>query len=121
MDTIRTRAFAAALALALGGCIPIPLHISSVEDDLTRKTAPIAVGEADRMSVRQKLGEPLISSEYWRFDAFRITEWDVAVLVFAGGIPVPAWDKEDGYILVAYDESGYTADVQYGLRVFPKR
>ena len=55
-------------------------------------------------------------SEHWRFDAFRITERNVGVIVFGGGIPVPMWDKEVGYILVAYDHEGRAADVQYGLR-----
>jgi len=103
-------------ALALGGCIGVPLHISSVEEDLAKKANLIIVGEADRAQVRQRLGELLLASDYWRFDAFRITEWNAGVLVFAGGIPVPAWNREDGYILVAYDEDGRVADVQYGLR-----
>lgn len=104
------------LAAALSGCIGIPLHISSVEDDLPGKAASVVAGESDRTQVRQSLGEPLISSRYWRFDAFRITEWNAGVVVFGGGVPVPAWGKEDGYILVAYDEHERASEVQYGLR-----
>jgi len=100
----------------LGGCIGFPVHVSSVRNDLPSMTAPIVAGETDRATVRSRLGEPLIRSEHWRFDAFRITERNVGVIVFGGGIPVPVWDKEVGYILVAYDHEGRAADVQYGLR-----
>jgi hypothetical protein len=100
----------------LGGCIGFPVHVSSVRNDLPSMTAPIVAGETDRATVRSRLGEPLIWSEHWRFDAFRITERNVGVIVFGGGIPVPVWDKEEGYILVAYDQEGRAADVQYGLR-----
>jgi hypothetical protein len=100
----------------LGGCIGFPVHVSSVRNDLPSMTAPIVAGETDRATVRSRLGEPLIWSEHWRFDAFRITERNVGVIVFGGGIPVPVWDKEEGYILVAYDQDGRAADVQYGLR-----
>ena len=102
--------------LLLCGCIGIPVHVSSVEDDLPRQAAAIVAGQTERSQVRESLGQPLISSDYWRFDAFRITEWNAGVIVFGGGIPVPAWSKEDGYILVAYDEGGRAADVQYGIR-----
>jgi hypothetical protein len=106
------------LACALSACIGVPLHTSSVEKDLPEIAASIVAGETDRTHVRQALGEPIISSQYWRFDAFRITEWNTGVIVFGGGIPVPVWDKEDGYILVAYDERGRAAEVQYGLRSY---
>lgn len=114
----RTRAFitGALVALAVGGCIAVPVHVSSVEQDLATKADPIAVGEADRVGVRQALGTPLVGSDYWQFDAFQITERNVVVAVFAGGIPLPAWNKEDGYILVAYGDDGRVADVQHGLR-----
>jgi hypothetical protein len=102
--------------LLLCGCIGIPVHVSSVEDDVPRQAATIVAGQTERAQVRKSLGPPLISSDYWRFDAFRITEWNAGVIVFGGGIPVPAWSKEDGYILVAYDEGGRAADVQYGIR-----
>ena len=100
----------------LGGCIGFPVHFSSVRNDLPSMTAPIVAAETDRATVRSRLGEPLIQSEYWRFDAFRITDRNVGVIVFGGGIPAPVWDKEEGYILVAYDHEGHAADVQYGLR-----
>jgi hypothetical protein len=116
LGTMRTRVIAAISALALGGCIGVPLHISSVEEDLAKKADLIIVGDTDRAQVRQRLGELLLASDYWRFDAFRITEYNAGVLVFAGGIPVPAWNREDGYTLVAYDEHGRVADIQYGLR-----
>jgi hypothetical protein len=107
-----------ALACALCACIGVPLHTSSVEKDLPGKVASVVAGETDRTQVRQALGGPIISSQYWRFDAFRITEWNTGVIVFGGGIPVPVWGKEDGYILVAYDERGRAAEVQYGLRSY---
>jgi hypothetical protein len=104
------------LGVMLGGCIGFPVHVSSVRNDLPSMTAPIVAGETDRASVQSRLGEPLIGSDYWRFDAFRITERNVGMIVFGGGIPVPVWDKEEGYILIAYDPEGRTADVQYGIR-----
>jgi hypothetical protein len=54
MDTIRTGIFAAVLALA--GCGEVPLRESQLETTLPEKTAPIVVGQTDLAAVRQLLG-----------------------------------------------------------------
>jgi len=60
--------------------------------------------------VREVLGEPLIASKYWRFDAFHMTDTNVGVVVFPPYVPVPAWTKEEAYALVSYAEDGRVAD-----------
>jgi len=49
-------------------------------------------------AIRQRLGEPWLASEYWRFDLFRLTGEDVR-----------------GYVLVYYDESGHASAYGKGV------
>jgi hypothetical protein len=85
------------MMLALGGCFGVPLSRSKVEETL--QTMSIEVGVADRAEVRRAVGQPLLSSEYWRFDVFRISDWNGGVLFF-GYVPVPMWEKNEGFVVV---------------------
>lgn len=112
MDTMHTAVVAALVVLALGGCIPVTLHESNLEE--TRPA--LVVGQSDRAQVRQALGEPLVTSDYWRFDAFRLKDWNAGAL-FVLYIPIPAWSREEAYVLVSYAEDDRVLDVTYGQRI----
>lgn len=115
MDRAQACIVGALTALALVGCIGVPLQKSTVEKELRQKQAALVIGETERVQVRQLLGEPLLASEYWRFDAFEISDWNSGVL-FIGYIPIPLWEKNEGFALVAYREDGRVADFAWGHR-----
>jgi len=50
---------ATAIAIALSGCFGLPLHKTDVDKIVNEEAAAIFVGETDRSTLRQKLGEPL--------------------------------------------------------------
>jgi hypothetical protein len=104
MDRLQARVAGALLAIALGGCGVYPLKQSQIETRLDQMTAPIAVGKVDRVAVRRFLGEPYLSSEYWRFDLFRITDSSKEILVLL--IPIPQEYVDIGYVLVTYGADG---------------
>jgi len=113
------RAFGAALivtvVLVVSACIgDAPVHKSTVQAGIATAAAPIVIGRTDRAAVRQALGEPWASSEYWRFDLFRISDSNFNMVVFF----IPVWVSRDdmaGYVLVAYDEEGRVAAYDHGL------
>lgn len=103
----RVLGIAATVVLALGvsGCGELRVRESKIETSLPQKAAPIVVGETNRATVRQLLGEPWIASDYWRFDLFRLSDRSLEVAV----ILIPVWvatDDVHGYLLVSYDEDG---------------
>lgn len=102
-------------ALALGGCLGIPLHTSSVEEDLPKKAAPIVVGQTDREEVRRALGEPWVSSAYWAFDLFRVSDWNGGIAVLFIYVPIPVWEQVNGYLLVSYDADGRVNAFESGV------
>jgi len=112
-------AIVVASILVLGGCggVAVPVTRSTVEADLPQKIAPIIVGESRQADVRSLLGQPWITSDYWRFDLFRLTGRDVAVGLMWVVVPVPFanLDKTTAYVLVTYDAEGRVLDRQQGL------
>ena len=115
MDRRRAVVVGALAVFALGGCLGIPLHSSSVEEDLPKKTAPIVVGQTDRVEVRRVLGEPWVSSDYWGFDLFRISDWNGWLAVFFIYVPIPVFEKVNGYLLVSYDAGGRVSAFDKGV------
>jgi hypothetical protein len=113
MDGCRAVVLGALAGLALGGCFGVPLSRSKVEERL--QTTSIEVGVADRAEVRRAVGQPLLSSEYWRFDVFRISDWNRGVLFFVY-LPIPIWEKNEGFVLVTYGDNGRVLDVASGHR-----
>lgn len=109
MGRARACIVGALAVLALGACIPITLHESKLEKTVPKSVGAIDVGETTRGKVRELLGEPLITSEYWRFDAFRMTDTNAGVVVFPPYIPIPSWTTETAYALVTYAEDGRVA------------
>lgn len=101
---------------ALFGCIPITLHESKLEKTAPERVAALVIGETTRMQAREALGEPLIASEYWRFDAFRMKDANVGVVVFPPYVPIPAWTTEEAYALVCYAEDDRVADAAWTSR-----
>lgn len=102
-------------ALALGGCFGVPLHRSSLEEDLPKKTAPIVVGQTDRVEVRRVLGEPWVSSDYWGFDLFRVSDWNGGIAVLFVLVPIPDSEQVDGYLLVSYGAGGKVSAFDNGV------
>jgi hypothetical protein len=97
VDRGRGVVLVALVELALGGCFGVPLSRSKVEETL--QTTSIEVGVSDRADVRREVGQPLMGSEYWRFDVFRISDWNRGVLFFVY-LPIPMWEKNEGFVLV---------------------
>lgn len=110
MDGVRAGIAGALAALALGGCVPITLHESKLEKTMPESIERVVTGETTRAQVRELLGEPLIASDYWRFDAFRMRDANVGVVVFPPYVPIPAWTTETAYALVSYAEDGRVLD-----------
>jgi hypothetical protein len=114
----RTIGLAAVVSILLVGCAgSIPISKSKVETDLPSKMSPIEAGKSDRASVRQMLGKPWVTSDYWKFDLFRESGSDVsAPVMFVFWWPVPlgvAVDQITGYVLVTYDADGRVAEYDH--------
>jgi len=116
MSRTRTGIVGTLAALAVGGCLEfIPLQRSTITEAKYQKETTLVIGETERGQVRQQLGEPLLASEYWRFDAFRFHGWNKGLL-FLIYVPIPLWEKAEGFALVAYQEDGRVADYSWGHR-----
>lgn len=110
----RTAGWAVALAavgvVALVGCAgEIPVHESSVPKQFEQDTTAITIGDTDRAALRQLLGQPWVSSEYWQFELFRLAGRDVNLVVTFVPLPLPfmyTTDQEERYLLVQYDANG---------------
>lgn len=105
------RIAAAITGLLLTGCVtPIPVNKTKVEEQMVAKTASIVPGRSDRRSVRAQLGEPWISSTYWRFDLFHVTGRSASVpVLWILWWPAPvgvAVDEKTAYLLVTYNSAG---------------
>lgn len=88
---------------------------STLESTLPAKTATMTVGRTDRAEVRQVLGTPILTSEHWGFDLFRISDWSGGLIVFVY-VPIPVGGKVNGYVLVSYDSSGKVAAYNTAIR-----
>lgn len=119
MQGARTGIVVAVLAFALGGCGAVGVQVakSTVEADLPQTTSPIIIGQSHQAEVRTLLGQPWLTSNYWRFDLFRLTGRDVAVGLMWVVVPVPFanLDTTTAYVLVTYDAEGRVLDRQHGL------
>jgi hypothetical protein len=108
-----------ALAAMLSSCGgEVPIRESKIDTSLPEKTASIVPGQSDRAAVRQLLGEPWLTSEYWRFDLFRMTGQDVLAGFIFAPVPVPVGvfsDDVRGYVLVSYDESSEVSAYDSGV------
>jgi len=95
---------------------------SRVPEQLDEKITNIQPNETKREMVRELLGNPIISSNYWNVEIYRTdTGYDVALLFFF--FPFGIYDTT-GYILVTYDESwvvsryrsGFASDDMYATK-----
>lgn len=83
-----------------------------------QRSAEFRLGESTRDEVRTALGEPWLQSNFWAFDLFRAndTSKELGVL-FITILPLPVGvftSQEEGYVLVAYDNTGRIAQVSSG-------
>jgi hypothetical protein len=98
----------------LGACGIAPIQESKVEATLPAQSAPIVVGQTDRAAVRSLLGTPWVTSGYWGFDLFRLSDRERELIV----VFVPLWVSSADvnlYVLVAYDASGKVAAYDKGI------
>lgn len=110
----RVVALAVTCTLVPSACGEVPVRESRLESTLAARTTGIIAGQTARPAVRELLGVPLLSSDYWRFDVFRAADTYSAVLVLI----IPVWyasDDLNGYVLVDYDERGTVAAVNHGF------
>jgi len=91
--------------LVLGACSAAPVKRTDVDRELPDRVAPIVVGETTRAQVRALLGEPQLTSEYWRFDLFRFSgkNIDIGLLYI---VPFSVTQDVDALALVTYDSDG---------------
>ena len=113
MDGLRAGIVGALATLVLAGCIPITLHESKLDETVPQSIATVVVGETTRAQVRAALGVPVIASEFWRFDAFRMKDANVGVVVFPPYVPIPSWTTEEAYAVVSFAEDGRVADAAW--------
>lgn len=110
----------AALLAALAACgTAVPLKKTDVEAQVPERAALLVVGQTDRATARNQLGEPWLTSDVWAFDLFRSSGRNVhAPVMFVFWWPVPlgvAIDKMTGYVLVRYDGQGVVTTEAHGL------
>jgi len=102
------------VSTVLTGC-PVNLHRSNTEQSVEKTRASIVVGRSDRLEVRRAAGRPVVSSDYWGFDLFRVSDMDLEGLLVLY-VPVPVWaHKVNGYVLVTYDTDGIVASYGSGV------
>jgi hypothetical protein len=109
-----TIGLAVAGAISLGGCGSVPVTESKVEPTLEQQTAPIRAGQTDRSQVRALLGTALLTSDYWRFDLFHISDRRVIATLMLVPVYVSVSDVH-GYVLVAYDEHWKVVEYEQGI------
>lgn len=102
------------LCRQLAACTGVPLHRSDVAERLPDQVAPIAVGQSDRAAVHKRLGEPQLSSDYWRFDLFRYSGKNTALgLLYV--VPFTMTVDIDALVLVTYDRNGKVVALDKGI------
>jgi hypothetical protein len=87
----------------------------SIEPDWLDKTTSIVPGKTNRTSVRNLLGDPFISSNYWNLDIFRQSakqhEVDLVLIIPA----FYGYSTFYRYTLVTYDENDIVNGIKTGL------
>lgn len=106
------------LTLALlGGCVQ---HVSPEHPEalLPDRSAQIEPGLTRRSQVHERLGPPLLASDYWGFELFRADTEQAATMLVIAPWPVPFAHIKDRllrYSLVAYDDEARVVAVDSGL------
>ena len=96
----------------LTGCFG--LHIeSSIPEQVAENVINIQPNETTRKMVRELLGDPIISSDFWNVEIYRTgTGHDVYLLYFILPISIP---DVIGYIQVTYDENWIVSEYSSGF------
>ena len=82
---------------------------------LPDQTISITVGQTERVTVRNILGKPAVTSDYWKLDLFR-SDASSQIEVPIGLVPVGLlWDDIYRYTLVAYDNNNIVIAIDSGL------
>ena len=103
-------------AAACGFGIPLKEPVAVTQQ--AQRSATLRIGESTRDDARTALGEPLLRSNFWGFDLFRVNDTSKelgVLLVTIWPIPVGAFTSQvEGYVLVAYDNAGRIDQVSSG-------
>jgi hypothetical protein len=113
--------------IQLGGCVPfdIPVKEPVAIAQQTNRSAEILTGQSQRDDVHLALGEPWLQSNYWGFDLYRVTGISRRLsAMFITIWPIPlgmSSDKEEGYVLIAYDHMKRVAKISHGRFLIGER
>lgn len=107
------RIFISFCLMMTGGCGAY--HEKFDESKLPDQTIAITVGQTDREAVRNILGKPAVTSDYWKLDLFR-SEGSSQIEVPIGLVPVGLfWDDIYRYTLIAFDSSDIVIAIDSGF------
>jgi hypothetical protein len=79
---------------------------------LEGRSSGIIIGKSTRDDVRSTLGAPMLQSRYWGVDVFRVSDTSTEIGIFP--IPGVFTAKDQGYVLVTYDEAGSVTQISAG-------
>jgi len=106
--------FIACCLMVTGGCGAY-LERFDEGEQLPDQTISITVGQTERVTVRNILGKPVVTSDYWKLDLFR-SDSSSQIEVPIGLVPVGLfWDDIYRYTLVAYDNNNIVIAIDSGL------
>lgn len=106
------------LLVLLAGCAGEHRSPEHPEEKVPDRTAEVVVGLMTRDVVRERFGQPVLDSGYWRFDLFRADTAQASTLIAITPWPIPfaRWkDQMQRYTLVGYDPEGRASEVASGL------
>ncbi len=106
--------FIACCLIITGGC---GAYLEKFDEgkQLPDQTISITVGQTERVTVRNILGKPVVTSDYWKLDLFR-SDAGSQIEVPIGLVPVGLfWDDIYRYTLVAYDNNNIVIAIDSGL------
>lgn len=101
------------LIFLVWGCeIAVPMKKPIAVMQLEGRSSGIVVGKSTRDDVRSALGMPMLQSRFWGVDVFKVSDTSTAIGIFP--IPGVFTAKDQGYVLVTYDEAGCVAQMSAG-------
>lgn len=109
---------AAVVLILQAGCAVEYVSPENPYNDIPDRSSEINTERVTRGDVRAALGEPILSSRYWRFDLFRATTEQSNVPIALTPWPIPIariTDKLHRYTLISFDPGGGVTEVSTGL------
>lgn len=104
------------ISFSMLSCVFVPVTTPErIEPNWLDKTKSIAPGKTNRTSVRNLLGNPVISSVYWNLDIFRQSAKQHEVDLFYFFPAFYAYSTFYRYTLVTYDQDNIVNDIETRL------